>query len=274
MGTRRSSARAAPVSRLPRIRPARPAGLAETGGGAVEQRGYGERGQRGFFRGLPDHAVAADQRQRGIPGPDRDGEVEGADHAADAERVPGFHHAVVRALGGDGQAVELARQADREIADVDHLLHLAQAFGQDLAGFQGDQAAKLGLGGAQFFTQQAHQLATAGGGDLAPGQEGGMRDADDMADGACIGVGDAADLGAIDRRADRTGAAGEHCGIDAEAVQDGRGFFRGGTGADRVHAALPGLACAAVMAKIPWALPGSNPRSSVWSGFSSRVMNS
>jgi hypothetical protein len=36
---------------------------------------------------------------------------------------------VAGALAGDGQAVQLARQADREVADVDHLLHLAEALG-------------------------------------------------------------------------------------------------------------------------------------------------
>ena len=43
---------------------------------------------------------------------------------------------------GDGQAMQLARQADREVADVDHLLHLAQAFGEDLAGLERDQRAE------------------------------------------------------------------------------------------------------------------------------------
>ncbi len=77
----------------------------------------------------------------------------------DAERMPGLHHPVVGALGGDGQAVELARQADREVADVDHLLHFAEAFGDDLAGLERDQAAELGLGGAQLLAEQPHQLA-------------------------------------------------------------------------------------------------------------------
>ena len=49
------------------------------------------------------------------------------------ERMPLLHHAVPRPLRGDRQAVELARQADREVADVDHLLHFAVALGADLA---------------------------------------------------------------------------------------------------------------------------------------------
>ena len=42
----------------------------------------------------------------------------------------GCHCSIIRWFGplaGDGQAVELARQADREVADVDHLLHFAEA---------------------------------------------------------------------------------------------------------------------------------------------------
>ena len=65
------------------------------------------------------------------------------------------------ALGGDGEAVELARQADGEVADVDHLLHFAEAFGDDLAGLERDQPAEIVLGGAQLLAEQAHELAAA-----------------------------------------------------------------------------------------------------------------
>jgi hypothetical protein len=68
---------------------------------------------------------------------------------------------MARPLGGDGEAVELARQPDREVADVDHLLHLAKTLLQDLAGFQADQRAELGLPPAQRLAEQAHQLAAA-----------------------------------------------------------------------------------------------------------------
>ena len=37
--------------------------------------------------------------------------------------------AVARPLAGHGQAVELAREADGEVGDVDHLQHFATAFG-------------------------------------------------------------------------------------------------------------------------------------------------
>jgi len=67
---------------------------------------------------------------------------------------------VLGPLGRDGLAIKLAREAYREVADVDHLLHLAKSLGDDLAGFDGDQEAEIILGGAQFLTQQAHELAT------------------------------------------------------------------------------------------------------------------
>ena len=98
----------------------------------------------------------------------------------DAQRMPGLHHPVVGALGGERQAVELARQADREVADVDHLLHFAQAFGGDLAGLERDQPAEVGLGRAQLFAEQAHQLAAARRRHVAPGLEGRMRAADGL----------------------------------------------------------------------------------------------
>ena len=59
-----------------------------------------------------------------------------------AEGVPGLHHAVAGALGGEGESGELAGEAGGEGADVDHLLDFAEAFGEDLAGFDGDEAAQ------------------------------------------------------------------------------------------------------------------------------------
>ena len=119
----------------------------------------GERGQRRLLRRLPHHRVAAHQREREVPRPDRDREVERADHADRPERMPGLHHAVARPLRRDRQAVELARQADREVADVDHLLHFAEAFLQDLAGLEGDQRAERLLVRAQLLAEAADQLA-------------------------------------------------------------------------------------------------------------------
>ena len=63
----------------------------------------------------------------------------------DAERVPGLHQPVAGPLGRHRPAVELARQADREVADVDHLLHLAARLGGDLADLEADQRGEVVL---------------------------------------------------------------------------------------------------------------------------------
>ncbi len=73
--------------------------------------------------------------------------------------MPGFTHGVLRPFRSNGQAVQLARQPDREVADVDHLLHFAQPFLQDLAGFERDQLAEMLLVFAQHFAETPHHLA-------------------------------------------------------------------------------------------------------------------
>src|ERR1039458_9995575 len=52
---------------------------------------------------------------------------------------------MARALRGHRAALELPRQADREVADVDHLLDLTERFGRDLPGLDRDQLSDLGL---------------------------------------------------------------------------------------------------------------------------------
>ncbi len=89
--------------------------------------------------------------------------------------MPGLRHAVLVALGGDGQAVELPRQPDGEVADVDHLLDFAEPLGLDLAGLDGHQPAQRLLAGAQLFAQQSHQFAALGRRDQTPCEESRMR---------------------------------------------------------------------------------------------------
>src|SRR3970282_743111 len=48
-------------------------------------------------------------------------------------------HPVFGPLRSHGAAVQLAGEADREIANVDHLLNLTDPFRQDLSHLQGDQ---------------------------------------------------------------------------------------------------------------------------------------
>ncbi len=74
----------------------------------VEQRLARQGGQWRFLGGLPYNRVAGHKGQGGVPRPDRHREVERADHTDHTQRVPAFAHVVARALGSDGQAVQLA----------------------------------------------------------------------------------------------------------------------------------------------------------------------
>ena len=139
---------------------------------AVDDLLHGDGHQRGFRRWTPEDAIAAHRRDHGIPGPHRHREVEGADHAHHAERVPLLVHAMSGALAVHGEAVELAREADGEIGDVDHLLHFAQAFGQDLAHLERNERAQILLMSAQFIADLAHDVAAFGGGHHAPFEKG------------------------------------------------------------------------------------------------------
>src|SRR5262249_59455411 len=122
---------------------------------ALEQRVRRKCGQRGLLRWFPDTGIATDQGECGVPRPDGDREVEGRDDAGDAARMPGLDHAVFGAFGGDSQAIELARQSDGEVANVDHLLNLAEAFGDDLADLDGHETAKCFLVHPQLLSEQA-----------------------------------------------------------------------------------------------------------------------
>ncbi len=124
------------------------------------QQGRGrESAQRRLLGGLPDDRVAADQGDRGVPRPDRDGEVERRDHPDDAERVPGLHQAVAGPLRGHRAPEQLPRQPDGVVADVDHLLHLAARLGGDLADLDGDQRGQVVEVLAQQLAEAPHHRA-------------------------------------------------------------------------------------------------------------------
>ena len=76
---------------------------------AVEDGRARHRRERRHRRGLPYDAVAAHERDRGVPGPHGSGEVERGDDDHDAERVPGLHQPVAGPLRGHRATVELAR---------------------------------------------------------------------------------------------------------------------------------------------------------------------
>src|SRR5262249_62117612 len=110
----------------------------------------------------------------------------------DAERMPLFVHAVQRPLAVHRLAVELARQPDGEIADVDDLLDLAFALAADLAHLVADEGAEVGLVLAAEQPELPHDLATPRGGNHAPRLEGAARRRDD---GLVVGGGGGANGG-------------------------------------------------------------------------------
>ena len=65
----------------------------------------------------------------------------------------------------------MAREADGEIRDVDHLLHFAFTLGQDFACFERDQGAKIVFETAQLIADLAHDLSALGGRQHAPAVE-------------------------------------------------------------------------------------------------------
>ncbi len=137
---------------------------------AVADALHRDRAQRSLERRLPHRDVAADRREERVPRPHRDREVEGADHADHAERVPLLEHPMTRSLRVHRQAVQHARLADREVGDVDHLLHFAVALGLDLAHLERHEAAEIRLVAPQFVADQAHGLAALRCRHRAPGQ--------------------------------------------------------------------------------------------------------
>ena len=82
--------------------------------------------------------------------------------------MPDFAHMVFRAFTAHCNAVELAGQAEGEVADIDHFLDFAETFGEDFATFYGDKFAKIIFGSAEFFTEQADKLTTHRCGGFSP----------------------------------------------------------------------------------------------------------
>ena len=195
-----------------------------------------ERGERRPLGRLPDHGVAADERERGVPAPDGDGEVEGADHRDRAERMPGLGEAVAGALRRDRAAVELAREADGEIADVDHLLHLAEALLGDLPDLERDERAERLLLAAQLLAEQPHELATMRARQVAPGDERLGGAGDRRVGRGLVGAGDLRQLLAGDRRAHDQVSALDPRAVDAEPVEQRQ---RGGGRSGGRHVAVP-----------------------------------
>src|SRR5256884_8650145 len=65
---------------------------------------------------------------------------------------------MARPFGLDGQPVKHARLADREIADINHLLHFAFAFGDNFSGLERDELAELVFQVAQCVAKTANSV--------------------------------------------------------------------------------------------------------------------
>jgi hypothetical protein len=180
----------------------------------------GERRERGLLRRLPDHGVAADEGERRVPRPDGHREVERGDHPAGTDRVPRLPHRVPGALRGDGEAVELAGHADGEVADVDHLLDLAEALLADLPALEGHEGAERVLRRAQLLAQQADELAPAGRRHVAPRVEGLGGPLDGAVHAGGVGGGHRGEDGAVDGGADLEVAPGELIVGQADGSED------------------------------------------------------
>jgi hypothetical protein len=174
-GMRRSSTKRC-ASSVPgvveQVEDVREAGLLERGVADLHGR---DRAERGLGRRLPDRDVAAHRGEERVPGPHRHGEVERADHADEAERMPLLVHAVPGALGVHAEPVQHPRLAHGEVGDVDHLLDLAVALGLDLAHLERDQRAERVLVLAERVAAQAHGLAAPRRRRVAPLRPGALR---------------------------------------------------------------------------------------------------
>src|SRR5262249_58400965 len=70
--------------------------------------------------------------------------------------------------GRAGAAVELPRQPDGKVANIDHLLDLAESFGHDLARLKRHEPAEVILVSAQFLRENPHKLPAPRRRDVAP----------------------------------------------------------------------------------------------------------
>ncbi len=82
--------------------------------------------------------------------------------------MPVFGESVAGAFAGDRAAIELAAEADGEVADVDDFLDFAAGFGGDFADFQRDECRQVAEMGADEVAETADQFAAGGGGGVAP----------------------------------------------------------------------------------------------------------
>ena len=127
---------------------------------------------------------------------------------------------MVRTFAGNGETIELAGETDREVADVDHLLNLAETLRHDLAYLDGDELAERGLGGAQLFSENPNELSTSGCRERSPHQERPLRALDCFGDAIGICVPDVSNGLAGQRRAHDALAALIVIAVNSEALEN------------------------------------------------------
>src|SRR5262249_32788893 len=106
-----------------------------------------------------------------IPAPYGDREIERANYADHSQRMPLLIHPMSRALAVHREAVKLARETDGEVCDIDHLLHFAFSFGEDLAHFERHELTQFVFRIAERVSDLSHDLAAFRRRDHAPSSE-------------------------------------------------------------------------------------------------------
>lgn len=129
----------------------------------LQQDMAGDGCQWGVFRRFPDQRVAADKCQRGVPCPHRCGKVERGNHSHWSQRMPLFLHPMLWSLRSNDQTMQLTAEPDSEVTDVDHFLHFANRFRQNLAAFQSDQLCQFLLVTSQQQSKPPQQFPRTAG---------------------------------------------------------------------------------------------------------------
>ncbi len=213
-------------------------GVPALGQRAVQQRAAAHRGEGGELRRLPHHGVAAHQGYGGVPGPDGRGEVERADDTDHPDRVPGLHQPVPGPFRRNGPTAHLPAQAHGQVADVDHLLDLAERLGGDLARLDRDQGGQVGLVLGQQLAEPLDDRAARRGRDGTPGHERGVRGGDGLLHARGVGGGQLQQRPAGQRRASRQRgtAVGGLRDRRPDTLQGGQGVGAELGGQGRAHA--------------------------------------
>src|SRR5438132_1590364 len=126
------------------------------------------RSQRSFFGRLPNCCVATNRGEGGVPRPDRDRKIKRCNDGDEPERMPLLHQTMARPFRLNRKAVKHPRLADGEVADVDHLLHFAFAFSDDLAGLERDELTELVFQLAERVSQTSNGVAADWAGRSSP----------------------------------------------------------------------------------------------------------